>query len=80
MIHSIEKGALEIISPKCSQKNCDLRFFIIYNFFQKKACCFIFDCLLRMELLVSRLGTIFNNFIIMLKHWKQWEKQQNCPR
>ena len=29
MIRSIEKRSLEIISPKCSQKNCDLR--LIFN-------------------------------------------------
>ena len=29
MIRSIEKRSLEIISPKCSQRNCDLRFSII---------------------------------------------------
>ena len=58
MIHSIEKGSLEIISPKYSQKNCDLRFFNNLQLLQKKACCFVFDCLLRVELYVSRLGII----------------------
>ena len=29
MIRSIEKRSLEIISPKCSRKNCDLRFLMI---------------------------------------------------
>ena len=58
MIHSIEKGSLEIISPKYSQKNCDLRFFNNLQLLQKKACCFVFDCLLRMELYVFRLGII----------------------
>ena len=62
----VEKRSLEIISPKCSQKNCDLRFLIIDNVLQKKACCLVFDCLLRMELQVSRLGTIFNDFTIIL--------------
>ena len=31
MIRSIEKRSHEVISPKCSQKNCDLRFLIIDN-------------------------------------------------
>ena len=30
------------------------------------------------ELHVSRLGTIFYNFIIMLKHWKQWESSKTA--
>ena len=67
MIHSIEKRSLEIISPKCSGKNCDLRFLIIDKYvLQKKACCFVFDCLLSMELHVSHLGTIVNDFTIIL--------------
>ena len=45
MICSIETRSLEIISPKCSSKNCDLRFLTIDNFLQKRACCFVFDCL-----------------------------------
>ena len=45
MIRSIEKRSLEIISPKCSPQNCDLRFLTIDNFLQKKACCLVFDCL-----------------------------------
>ena len=45
MIRSIETRSLEIISPKCSSKNCDLRFLTIDNFSQKRACCFVFDCL-----------------------------------
>ena len=45
MIRSIETRSLEIISPKCSSKNCDLRFLTIDNFLQKRACCFVFDCL-----------------------------------
>ena len=36
MIRSIETRSLEIISPKCSSKN---------SFLQKRACCFVFDCL-----------------------------------
>ena len=43
MIRSIEKRSLAIISPKCSKKNCDLRFVIIDNVLQQKACCFVFD-------------------------------------
>ena len=65
IIRSIEKRSLEIISPKCSQKNCDLGFLIIDNGLQTRACCFVFDCLLRMELHVSHLGTIFNDFTII---------------
>ena len=45
MIRSIETRSLEIISPKCSSKNCDLRFLTIDNFLQKRACCFVLDCL-----------------------------------
>ena len=45
MIRSIETRSLEIISPKCSPQNCDLRFLTIDNFLQKRACCFVFDCL-----------------------------------
>ena len=46
MIRYIEKRSLEIISPKCSRKNCDLRFLIIDKYvLQKKAFCFVFDCL-----------------------------------
>ena len=45
MIRSIEKRSLEIISPKCSPQNCDLRFLTTDNFLQKKACCLVFDCL-----------------------------------
>ena len=82
MIRSIEKRSLEIISPKCSQKNSDLRFLIIDNVLQKKTCCFVFGCLLRMELHVSHLGTIFNNFTIILLNTRNNGKlkQQNCPR
>ena len=46
MIRSIETRSLEIISPKCSLQNCDLLFKLtIDNFSQKRACCFVFDCL-----------------------------------
>ena len=45
MIRSIETRSLEIISPKYSSKNCDLRFLTIDNFLQKRACYFVFDCL-----------------------------------
>ena len=45
MIRSIKKRSLEIISPKCSPQNCDLRFLTIDNFLQKKASCLVFDCL-----------------------------------
>ena len=45
MIHcSIEPWSLEIISPKCSLQNCDLRFNNWY-LSQERACCFVFDCL-----------------------------------
>ena len=44
-IRSIETRSLEIITPKCSVKNCDLRFLTIDNFLQKRACRFVFDCL-----------------------------------
>ena len=47
MIRSIETRSLEIISPKCSSQNCDLRFLTVDNFLQKRACCFVFDCLNR---------------------------------
>ena len=36
MIRSIERRGLEIIPPKCSQENCDLRFLILDNVLQKK--------------------------------------------
>ena len=39
MISSIGKRRLEIITPKCSPRNCDLRFLAI------ETCCFVFDCL-----------------------------------
>ena len=45
IIRSIEKRSLEVITPKCSPKNCNLRFLTIDNFLQKKTCCFVFDCL-----------------------------------
>ena len=45
MIRFIETRNLQIISPKCSPQNCDLRFLTIDNFLQKRACCFVFDCL-----------------------------------
>ena len=45
MIHSIGKRSLEIISAKFSPQNCDLRFLTIDNFLQKRAYCFVFDCL-----------------------------------
>ena len=45
MIRSIETRSLEIISPKCSSQNCDLRILTVDNFLQKRACCFVFDCL-----------------------------------
>ena len=45
MIHSIETRSLEIISQKCSSHNCDLRLLTVHNFLQKRACCFVFDCL-----------------------------------
>ena len=44
-IRSIETRSLEIITPKCSVQNCDLRFLTIDNFLQKRACRFVFDCL-----------------------------------
>ena len=46
MIRSIEtRSQLAIISPKCTPQNCDLRILTIDNFLQKRACCFVFDCL-----------------------------------
>jgi len=45
MICSIETRSLEIITPKCSPQNCDLRFLTIDNFLQKRACRFVFNCL-----------------------------------
>ena len=45
MIRSIEAQSLAIISPKCSPQNCDLRILTIDNVLQKRACCFVFDCL-----------------------------------
>ena len=45
MIRSIETRSLEIISPKCSLQNCDPRFLTIDNILQRRACCFVFDCL-----------------------------------
>ena len=45
MIRSIETRSLEIISPNYSPQNCDLRLLTIDNFLQKRACCFVFDCL-----------------------------------
>ena len=45
MIRSIDARSLAIISPKCSPQNCDLRILTIDNFLQKRACCFVFDCL-----------------------------------
>ena len=45
IIRSIEKRSLEFISPKSSPHNSDLQFLTIDNFLQKKACCFVFDCL-----------------------------------
>ena len=45
MIRSIDTRSLEIISPKCRPQNCDLRFLSVDNFLQKRACCFVFDCL-----------------------------------
>ena len=42
-IRSIEKRSLEIISPKCSLRSCDLRLLKINNL-QKRACCFVVDC------------------------------------
>ena len=80
MIRSIEKRSLEIISPKCSQKNSDLRFLIIDNVLQKKTCCFVFGCLLRMELHVSHLKTIFNNFTIILLNTRNNGKAAKLPK
>ena len=45
----------------------ELRLLIIDNVLQKKARCFVFDCLLRMKLHVSHLGIIFNHLTITLK-------------
>ena len=45
MMRSIEARSLAIISPKCSPQNCDLRILTTDNFLQKRACCFVFDCL-----------------------------------
>ena len=41
-----ESRKREIIAPKCSPKNCHLRFLTIDIVFQKKTCCFVFDCLI----------------------------------
>ena len=79
MIRSIEKRSLEIISPKCSQKNSDLRFLLIDNVLQKKTCCFVFGCLLRMELHVSHLKTIFNNFTMILLNTRNNGKAAKLP-
>ena len=45
VICSIETRSLEIISPKCSPQNCELRLLTVDNFLQKGECCFVFDCL-----------------------------------
>ena len=46
IIRSIETRSLEIIFRNaCNPQNCDLRFLTIDNFFKKRMCCFVFDCL-----------------------------------
>ena len=75
MIRSIEKRSLEIISPKCSPQNFDLRFLTIDNFLQKKACCLVFDCL------NGTACSPFKNYFQRLNHTLEtMGKQQNCPR
>ena len=44
-INKERKKVIEINTPKCSLKNCNLRFLTIDNFLQKKTCRFVFDCL-----------------------------------
>ena len=62
------------------QKNCDLRVLIIDNVLQKKACSFVFDCLLRMELHVSRLGNYFQRFHLNYLNTRNNEKAAKLPK
>ena len=64
MIRSIETRSLEIISPKCSLQNCDLRFLTIDNFLKRRACCLYLTAL--MELHVFHLNITFNDYCITL--------------
>ena len=77
-INKERKKVIEIISPKCSLKNCNLRFLTIDNFLQKKTCRFVFDC---------RNGTTcfpFRNYFQRFHHnslntIETMGKQQNYP-
>ena len=62
------------------QENCDLRVLIIDNVLQKKACSFVFDCLLRMELHVSRLGNYFQRFHVNYLNIRNNEKAAKLPK
>ena len=57
-IRCLENRSLEIISPKSSPRNFDLRFLSIENFLKKRACSPVFDCL--HELCVLRLKITSN--------------------
>ena len=75
MIHSIGKRSLEIISAKFSPQNCDLRFLIIDNFLQKRAYCFVFDCLNGTVCFPSKMNYFPRSHHTALK---TMVKQQNC--
>ena len=57
MIRSIETRSLEIILPKCSLQNYDLRFLTIDNFFERDSAAFYLTAL--MELYVIHLKITF---------------------
>ena len=77
-INKERKKVIEINTPKCSLKICNLRFLTIDNFLQKKTCRFVFDCL---------NGTTcfpFRNYFQRFHHnslntIKTMGKQQNYP-
>ena len=64
MIRSIETRSLEIISPKCSSQNCDLRILTVDNFYKRERAALYLTAL--MELHAFLLKTIFTDYIITL--------------
>ena len=78
MIHAIEKRSLEMISAKFSPQNCDLRFLITDNFLQKRAYCFVFDCLNGTAFFTFKMNYFQRSRHMALKTLKTMVKQQNC--
>ena len=76
---SPSRKCMIVITPKCSPKNCDLRFLAIDNFLQKKTCSLF--SIASKKLYVSHSGIVFNDFTKnSLNTIETMGNQQNYPR